>query len=254
VTVGLPASHEHLTFMTPLSQGRADRLVRFIADGSPATILDIGCGWAELLLQAVAAVPRAHGVGVDLDEPAIEHGRRLARDRGLAERVELLAEDARTAGPSVADAVICIGASQIWGPPVELAQPIDYSSALAALHARVPRGGRVVYGEGIWSAAPTDEAVAPLAGRHDEFVTLAELADLAAGHGFAVMAVHEASLDEWDEFESGYSARFAAWLAGHDADDPQAAEVAERAQRQRTAYLGGYRGILGLAYLQLVAL
>ncbi len=68
------------------------------------------------------------------------------------------------------------------------------------------------------------------------------------------MAVHEASLDEWDEFESGYSARFGAWLASHDGDDPLAAEVAARAQRQRTAYLGGYRGILGLAYLHLIAL
>lgn len=240
--------------MAPLSPSRAERLVRFIAAGAPDTILDIGCGWAELLLRAVAAVPQARGVGIDLDEAAIEHGRHLARERGLGDRVQLVADDARTAGPPWADAVICIGASQIWGPPVEQAQPIDYASALAALRARVSRGGRVVYGEGVWSAPPSDAAVAPLAGRHDEFGTVAALADLAVEQGFALMAVHEASLDEWDEFESGYSARFGAWLASHGADDPRAAEVAARAQRQRAAYLAGYRGILGLAYLQLVAI
>jgi hypothetical protein len=193
-------------------------------------------------------------VGLDLDAGAIEHGRLLASQRRLEARTELVVGDARTAGPAVVDAVICIGASQIWGPPVEQAQPIDYQAALGALHARVRRGGRVVYGEGIWSAPPTAEAVAPLAGRLDEYVTLGELAELAATEGFAVMAVHEASLDEWDRFESGFSARFGAWLASHGPDDADAPEVAARAARQRAAYLGGYRGILGLGYLELVAL
>src|SRR5436190_11427473 len=109
--------------MTPLAQSRADRLVRFIAQASPATILDIGCGWAELLMQAVAAVPKAHGVGVDLDAGAIAHGRRLARERGLDERVDLVEADARNAGPPLVDAVICIGASQVWGSPVEETSP-----------------------------------------------------------------------------------------------------------------------------------
>ncbi len=38
-----------------------------------------------------------------------------------------------------------------------------------------------VYGEGIWTRSPTPEAIAPLAGREDEFVSLAELVDLAVG-------------------------------------------------------------------------
>jgi hypothetical protein len=43
------------------------------------------------------------------------------------------------------------------------------------------------------------------------------------------------------------------WLAEHDADDPEAEEVRVLAARQHAAYFGGYRGILGLAYLQLLA-
>jgi hypothetical protein len=75
-------------------------------------------------------------------------------------------------------------------------------------------------------------------------------------HGTVVdtpIAVHEASLEEWDDFESGYSARYARWLAEHDPDDPDTAEVLECAARQRAGYFGGYRGILGMAYLSLVA-
>ena len=108
-------------------------------------------------------------------------------------------------------------------------------------------------GEGIWSRPPTPAATAPLAGRDDEHVALPRLIDLAVKHGFAPMQVHEASQDRWDVFESGYSARYARRLAAHDHEHPDAAQVRERAARQRTAYFEGYRGVPGLAYLGLVA-
>jgi hypothetical protein len=253
VTIALREPYEDLTFMTPLSQDRADRLVRFLAHDGDAIVLDIGCGWAELLLRVIGASPHASGIGIDLDVAAVEHGRVLARERGLSDRVTLLTEDAKTHAPDRSDAVICIGASQVWGPPVHDNQPLDYASALTALRAMVERGAHVVFGEGVWSRPPTVKAVAPLSGRPDELVPLAELVEIAVAHGFMPVAVHEASLDEWDEFESGYSACYARWLAEHGLDHVDAAEVQKRATRQREAYYGGYRGVLGMAYLCLVA-
>jgi cyclopropane fatty-acyl-phospholipid synthase-like methyltransferase len=244
--------HADLTFMAPLSEERAARLVAFLAAGLPGTVLDIGCGWAALLLRVLEAVPDAIGEGVDLDADAIAYGHAAAGELGLADRVDLRVNDARELQGGW-DAVICIGASQVWGAPVEEAQPLPYAAALAALRALVPRGGRVVYGDGIWSRSPTPEAIAPLAGREDEFVTLGELAELAVAAGFAPLAVHEAGLDEWDVFESRYAAGYARWLAEHDPDDPEADEVRGLAERQRGAYFSGYRGILGLGYLELLA-
>lgn len=87
----------------------------------------------------------------------------------------------------------------------------------------------------------------------DEFVTLAELVEIVVSCDFMPVAFHEASLDEWDAFESGSSARYAPWLARHPRDHPDAAEVRELARQQRAANLGGYRGVLGMAYLELVA-
>ena len=78
----------------------------------------------------------------------------------------------------------------------------------------------MLYGDAVWTRSPTPEAMAPLAGRDDEFVPLAELVDLAVEHGFAPVAVQEASLEEWDAFESGFTARYATWLAEHDRDAP----------------------------------
>ncbi len=247
-------AYQDLTFMSPLSNQRAGELVRFLASGLDGTVLDIGCGWAELLLRVVAAAPTCRGVGIDTDATSISHGKLLAEQRGLIERVTLIRGDAKTDGPSHADALICIGSSQIWGPPVEDNQPLDYDSALTALRAKVRRGARVVYGEGIWSRPPTPAAVAPLSGRLDELITLAELVDLAAARGFMPVAVHEANIDEWDEFESGYSARYAWWLAEHGLDHPDANEILAMANRQRTGYLSGYRNIMGMAYLALLAI
>lgn len=257
IAVDLSPAHEDLTFMAPLSQARAGALVGFLAEGlapiARPVVLDVGCGWAHLLLDVLAAVSGATGIGVDEDPAAIAHGRALAQERDLAGRVELRCADARTGSPSGVDAVVCIGASQIWGPPVEDARPLDYPAALGALRDLVVRGGRVVYGESIWSQSPTPAAIAPLAGRTDEHVSLPELLEIAAGHGFAPLIIHEASADEWDVFESGYAARYARWLAAHGSDHPDRGEVEARAARQRAAYFGGYRGVLGLAYLGLIA-
>jgi cyclopropane fatty-acyl-phospholipid synthase-like methyltransferase len=244
--------HHDLTFLSPLSEDRAARLVRFLAAEHPEHVLDVGCGWAELLLRVLEAAPDAHGLGVDLDEGSLAEARERAVRRGLGDRATFEARDAKqTPGPF--DAITCIGASQIWGPDVAEAQPLDYGAALTALRALLPRGGRLVYGEGIWSRPPTPEATAPLAGRDDEFVTLGALVEIAEAHGFALVSAHEASLDEWDVFETGFTAGYARWLAEHGADDPEAEEVRGLAARQHTSYFGGYRGVLGLAYLELVA-
>ncbi len=248
-----PPLHQDLTFLSPLSEDRADRLVAFLTGHRPATVLDVGCGWAELLLRVLAAAPDATGLGIDLDEEALAHAASTAASRDLGDRAGFEARDARqVTGPF--DAVTCIGASQIWGSDVEEAQPIDYSAALTALRALLPRGGRLVYGEGIWSAPPTPAATAPLSGRDDEYVGLGDLVALAEAHGFGVLAAHEASLDEWDAFESGFAAGWVRWLADHEPDHPDAADVRARVARQHASYLEGYRGVLGLAYLHLVAL
>ena len=225
----------------------------FLSQHAPGTVVDLGCGWAALLTRLLAANPEIRGIGIDLSTDAIEHGRRLAEASAIADRLELVCGDARERMPAAAQGAICIGASQIWGAPVEAGLPLDYSAALAALRRLVGAGAPVVYGEAIWSATPTKAAVAPLAGRLDEFVSMAELLNFVSRHGFRVVHSHEAGLDEWDEFEAGHVARYESWLAEHPGDHPDAPEVRKLAARQRDGYSGGYRGILGMAYLSLVA-
>jgi cyclopropane fatty-acyl-phospholipid synthase-like methyltransferase len=54
--------HHDLTFLSPLSEARAAKLVSFLAEGRPTSVLDVGCGWGELLLRVLEAAPAALGL------------------------------------------------------------------------------------------------------------------------------------------------------------------------------------------------
>jgi SAM-dependent methyltransferase len=243
MTAPLPPLHDDLLFNAPMSAQRPDALAAFVAQGS-GHVLDVGCGWAELLLRTVALAPEAHGTGVDVDREALDHAQTLAAARGLSERVTFVEGEGAQVAQGPVDAVLSIGARHVWGP--------DDATALGRLRGVVRRGGRVVYGDGIWSRPPTPPAVEHLGGSPDEFGTLADVVDAAIAAGFRVLAVGEASQEEWDAFESGYSAGYERWLLDHP-DDPGADDIRERAARHRSAYLRGYRGILGHCFLELVA-
>lgn len=249
----LPPVYNDLTFMAPLSEHRAASLVRFVAEGQPRTVLDIGCGWGELLLRMLEAAPEAVGLGVELETDRVEEARRRATARGLADRATFEARDARQVTQPV-DAVVCIGASQVWGPPFEAHQPLDYAAALTALRGLLHAGGRLVYGEAVWSAPTTPAATAALSGRDDEFLPTDALVALAERHGFITTGVHLATLEEWDEFEGGFAARLERWLDTHPGDHQDASAVRAQLSEQRARYHDGYRGVFGLAYLTLVAL
>lgn len=249
----VPKPFDDLAFLAPLSQERAHELASFIAAEGGGSVLDLGCGWGGLLLQVLEAGPQLRGVGIDLDAAAIARGRVDAERLGLRDRIELLVGDASEEAPPAAGAVICVGASQIWGPDAAQGEPLDYRAALTAVRSRLEFGSPAVFGEAIWTAPPTPAATAPLSGRADEFLALPALLDLVDECGFVVIRTHQASLDEWDTFESGYLAGPARWLAANGDDHPDAAAIRQELVAHRNGYFRGYRGVLGMAYLQLLA-
>ncbi|MET9497856.1 class I SAM-dependent methyltransferase [Streptomyces sp. NPDC006552] len=247
---GLPPRLGALAFHGPLSEARAARIVARLAAASPATVLDIGCGWGELLLRVLEAVPGATGVGLDINAEDLARGRDLARERGLAGRVEFAEESALGTARGPVDAVLCLGAGQALCDP---GQPYDPGVVLRELRRLVRPGGRVVLGEGFWERAPAVEELASMwpGARADDHLRLGPLVDLAVGAGFRPVWTESAGRAEWEEFESGYRHDTEVWLATNP-DHPLAAETRARVDRQRTSWLDGYRDVLGIAYLTLV--
>ncbi|MFJ8796392.1 SAM-dependent methyltransferase [Streptomyces sp. NPDC102487] len=245
-----PPRLTRLTFQGPLSDTRAARIVDRLAPAAPATVLDIGCGWGELMLRTLEAVKGATGLGVDVSAQDLARGRANAVARGLADRVTFVEESADGTERGPADLVLCLGATHALNgsePPAHTA------AALRALRGLVRPGGRVLLGETFWQRTPNRaelDAMWPGA-RVDELHDLAGLADLAVASGFRPVWIETANSDEWDAFESGYQSDVEEWLAVHG-DHPLADATRERVDRHRTSWLKGYRGVLGLAYLTLV--
>jgi SAM-dependent methyltransferase len=234
-----PTRYAGMSFNSPLSEERADAMVARLAAAGPRTVLDLGCGWGELLLRVVAAAPGSTGTGVDLDDGLLERGRSAASGRGLADRVTLVGQPAADV-TLTADAVICVGSTHALG---------DTAEALAFLRERVSRGGRVLLGEGTWDGRLAGD-VAEVPNDITNQPTLADLVEMSLEAGFRPLHIEEASTGEWDDFESRYLAGSEEWLLSHP-DDPSADAVRGRADEHRRMWLRGYRRALGLAYLTL---
>ncbi|ADH67510.1 SAM-dependent methyltransferase [Nocardiopsis dassonvillei] len=246
-TPPVPPLYRDVDFNGPLSDARAAGLIRDLGRLEGRRIVDIGCGWAELLLRALESEPTATGFGIDLDEQAVEHGRANAVARGLADRVELAVGDAGAWSGTHADVVVNNGASHVWG-----GDPVTHTvNALEAVAGLLRPGGRFLFGECFWLRDPTPgelEAMTDIP--RAQYRSLPDLVDLALSHGFRLRALSQATLEEWDDFESRHARGWEEWLE-RNPGSPGADEVRARADRHRHFWLRGTRETLGFAYLSL---
>lgn len=235
-----PGYYDRLDFNAPLSDARADSIARALAARGPSTVLDVGCGWGELLLRTVVATDSATGLGVDTNGRTLDRGRANATARGLAGRVTFEEGDgaARRDG---ADVVICIGADHAFG---------SQSDALAALHGLARPGGIALFGSGFWQRPPSEHEAESLGMQVDSLTDLAGLIEIAIAHGFRPLNIQSANNDEWEQFESGYLSDWEEWLFANS-DHPDADGLRAKADTHRTEWLRGYGRVFGFAYLTL---
>ncbi|MET9627856.1 class I SAM-dependent methyltransferase [Lentzea sp. NPDC006480] len=241
--------YEDVTFHGPLSEERAARLIRGLGPLDGKHVLDLGCGWAELLLRTLEAAPTATGTGVDRNAVDIAHAQANADARGLTARVRLHAADVQQWQPEQGyDVVIVNGATQVWG-----GDPLQHTeNALKAARALLNPQGMFLLGEGFWEREPTAEQLEAMPVPRDQYRSLAGLVDFAHEHGYRLVAAEQASLDEWDVFENAHGLAWERWLRDNP-DSEHADDIRAKADRQRTYRLHGWRATMGLAYLTLQA-
>jgi cyclopropane fatty-acyl-phospholipid synthase-like methyltransferase len=221
----------------PLSIEHAELLMDRLDMRPEVHVTDLGCGWGELLLRVVARAGRATGTGVDTDAGALRRARRLAAFRHLDRQVQFIEADV-SGWAGTADRVLCVGASHALG---------GTTAALNALAKAVPAGGRLLFGDGYWEAAPSATAI-ELFG--EQVLPLAGLLEACRSAGWRVIHMSVAGQREWDDFESTFRAGRQEWLLEHAAD-PRAANIRDWLDARERQYIEEYRGVLGFAYLVL---
>ncbi|GAA1974208.1 class I SAM-dependent methyltransferase [Catenulispora subtropica] len=231
-----------LDFHGPMSPARASRLVAGLAAREPATVVDYGCGWGELLLRLLAAVPEAHGTGIDIHGPDIARARAAAADRGLTGRATFIEGPARDhARP--ADVVLSLGAYHAFGTIPE---------ALAELRTLVNPGGRLLFGAEIWDRTPTEAELAAMwpGTTADECLYLPDLVEVATAAGLRPLRIETSTRAEWEEFESGYAADTEEWLLANPGH-PDAPETREKLDAHLGIWLRGLHQVFSYAFLTL---
>ena len=223
---------------TPLSVAHADVLIESLEVGGATSVLDLGCGWAELLIRVLqSADAECTGVGVDTDGVALERAAASIDTGGLRERISVR-QCSVTQWVEPADRVISIGASHAWG---------GTASTLQRLSALVNPSGRLLFGDGFWEREPTSEAL-DIFGQ--DVLPLATIVKHALGAGWRLLTLDTADQREWDDFEASWRRGQEQWLLANP-DNPRAQEVREHLDARLLEYINAYRGVLGFCYMVL---
>jgi len=227
------ARHE---LQNPTSEEKVLRLGKLLRLTPGSRVLDVGSGKGGPAI----LLARAFGCRLTCVEQSEEFVA-IARERlaaeGLADRIELVHADAAQVAFKRAayDAALCLGATFALGG-------LDHT--VRTLVAAVPERGFVVVGEPYWRTWPLPDGLEPEEG--EDFVSLPQTVERFEHEGLAVVSLLDASLDDWDRYETLHWLALDEWLTAHP-DDLQADEFRARGRQYRDRYLRWTRELLGWA-------
>jgi len=226
------ASHE---LQNPTSREKLVLLGQRLELGPESRVLDIASGrGGPALVLAETYGCSVRGVEISPDFHAVAEERAAAA--GIADRVSFELGDGVEAKhePGAYDAALCLGASFVYG---------DLVDTVEALAPAVRPGGHVVVGEPYWRRLPLPDDYSE---RTDLWTTLEGTVTVFETTGLPVVSVIASSEDDWDRYETLHWKAVERWLADNS-DDPDAAEVRARHERQKRTYLRHERDLLGWA-------
>ncbi len=197
-------------------------------------IIDYGCGFAEPLV-LWAKHFGISGIGIDFRPYAVERARQKVRDRGLADRIEIV--EGKGAEYEVEkhsfDFAVCLGASFIWN---------GYRPTIQAMRETIKPGGRLLIGEPYLLTKDVPPEYTEAKGVHTE----TELMQISIEEGFDIGYMIRANDDDWARYEATNWEGLTAWLE-ENKNHPDRQAVIEWFRKTQDDYFRFGREYLGWA-------
>jgi SAM-dependent methyltransferase len=220
----------------PTSPEKIVELGRSLQLDASSTVLDIGSGRGGPAL-ILAETFGCRVTCIEQSEEFIAAAKQRAADKGLDHLIEVIPGDASEVelGNERYDAALCLGASFVWG---------GLDGTLAVLIPSVRRRGYVAVGEVYWRTWPLPATYEPAEGQN--FRTLGDTVAMLDSGGIRPVALIDASLDDWDRYESLHWATLIEWL-DENPGDPDAERFRRQGDKYRDRYLRWDRDLMGWA-------
>ncbi len=232
-------THREHVICNPTSEEKLTRLVELLRLSADARVVDIACGKGEFLIR-VAESYGVRGVGIDISPYFVADAERRLQARAPDARIRFVRMDGadfRPDEPHGLDLASCLGASWVFG---------GHARTLEALTAMVKPEGFVIVGEPYWLQEPSEEYLEASGVARGEFGTHFANAEAGVRRGLDLIHTIVSSNDDWDRYEGLQWYATAEYARTHP-DDPDVAEVVERVEKGRAAYLRWGRDTLGWA-------
>jgi SAM-dependent methyltransferase len=213
----------------PTSAEKIRLLGEYLRLDRSSRVLDLACGKAGPAI-ALAEAFGCRIQGVELRPQFADEARARVAERGLGGLVSIETVDAGSypLEPEAWDAVLCLGASFVWG---------HIGDAATAIVPAIQPGGFGAIGEPFWYQASVEA---------DEFVDLAATVERFQSGGLALTGLIAASEDDWDRYESLHWRALEEWL-GANPEHRDAEAIREQHLARRDDYLHSRRTRLGWA-------
>lgn len=223
-------AHRRHAVAAPVSETNVERLLAHLNLASDGTVVDLGCGPGAWLRRLKASCSDLEAVGVDVVPHEIHPAD--PADPGIS---WVTADAASWQGPTV-DGAILVGVEHVFG---------GLAGVLEAAKTVVNPGGRALVGISFWEAPPTDRAISELGMSADALPDLATAVRAVRAAGFEVIDGHVSTVEEWDDYEWSWSGALIEYGLSAEGSSADRAQAVTAAQDHRSAWLDGYRGVLG---------
>ena len=207
-----------------------DRLLARLDVPAGGTVLDLGCGSGAWVRRLVATRPDVHATAVDL----VPHD--VHAPEPVDSAITWVTADAATWQAPTVDGVLVVGVEHAFD---------GLGGALDAVRRCTRRRARAIVGVSFWEAPATERVIRDLGLGIDDLPDLATTARAITESGFEIVDGHVSTAEEWDDYEWSWTGTLMEYALGGEGTDADRTQAWSAAREHRSAWLEGYRGVLG---------